>query len=284
MQKLFAALSIAFMLASGVNAGSATAQTPKGQRKSTQQKQSRKSSKGKKATGETVASNAINAAASLPSADQIFDRYQKAIGTQEAFRKLTSRVSRGTFTLSTVGISAPAEVYEKAPNKALTVIDFPGFGAIMQGYNGTIAFEQQPQSGLRELSGKELNKAKREADFYEDLNMKSQYAKLIVKGIEVVGGSNAYRIEATTADGDVEQLYFDKLTSLLVRKDEATVTPQGVLPVQIYFEDYREVDGIKIPFGGRITNPSIGNIIMKLTEVKHNVEIADSKFDKPVEP
>jgi len=183
-----------------------------------------------------------------------------------------------------VGISAPAEVYEKAPNKALTVIDIPGFGAILQGYNGTIAFEQQPQSGLRELSGKELDKAKREADFLRSLNMKAHYSKLVVKGIEAVAGADAYRVEATTADGDVEQLYFDKLTSLLVRKDEATVTPQGVLPVQIYFEDYREVDGIKIPFGGRITNPSIGNIVMKLNEVKHNVEISDSKFDKPIEP
>lgn len=282
MQKLFGTLLIALMFSTGVSLDVINAQTPK--RKSTPQKQSRKSSKGKTAGSKTDAMDSAQSATGMPSANEIFARYQRAIGAPEVLRKLTSRVSRGTFGLIVAGITAPLEFYEKAPNKTLTVIELPGFGTILQGYNGTIAYEQQPQSGLRELSGKELAKVKRGADFYDDLNLKAHYTKLVVTGIETVGAIQAYCVEGTTPEGDIEKLCFDKQTFLLVRKDESSVTAQGVFPVQIYIEDYREVDGIKIPFASRFSNPSIGNIEVKLTEVKHNVAIEDSKFDKPIAP
>jgi hypothetical protein len=283
MQKIFTTVLITLLFAA-FGSDVVTAQTTKQRRKSTRQKQAPKPPTAKTSDSKTTVSAAAQSVAGMPGTDAIFARYQKAIGSPEDLRKITSRVSRGTFELTVAGISASLEVYEKAPNKTLTVIELPGFGTILQGYNGSIAFEQQPQSGLRELSGKELAKAKRSSDFYDDLNLKAQYTKLTLTGVETVGANQAYRIEALTPEGDIEKLYFDKQTFLLVRKDESSVTPQGVFPVQIYIEDYREIDGIKIPFASRISNPSIGNIVIKLTEVKHNVAIEDSKFDKPSAP
>lgn len=283
MQRLLTSLLFALLLTSGMSLENVEAQTPK-QRKLTRQKQTRQSSKAKAAVTKIIVPNVAQSSTALPSAVDIFERYQKAIGAPDVLRKIKSRVSRGTFGLTVAGITAPLEFFEKAPNKTLTVIELPGMGTILQSYNGTVAFEQQPQSGLRELNGKELAKVQRGADFYDDLNLKLQYTKLTVTGIETVNNSQAYRIEAATPEGDVETLYFDKQSALLVRKDQASVNAQGVFPVQIYIEDYREVDGIKIPFTSRFSNPSIGNVIIKLTEVKHNVAIEDSKFDKPSAP
>lgn len=224
---------------------------------------------------------AAESAAKLPSADQIFAKYAQALGGEAAYRKLTSRVGRGTFTIAAAGLTAPMEIYQKAPNKNVTLITLPGFGAITQGYDGKVAFDQQPTSGLRELGGKELAKRQRAADFYNDLNYGKQYTKTIVTGVETVGTAQAYRVDATTPEGDIEKLYFDKQSGLLVRKDEASETPEGLIPTQSYFEDYRTIDGIKYPFTARITSPAVGVITVTLTELKHNVPIDDTKFNKP---
>ena len=44
--------------------------------------------------------------------------------------------------------------------------------------------------------------------------------------------------------------------------------------------DYRDVDGVKVPYGLKSTNPA-QTITAKLADVKHNVEIDDSSFSKP---
>ena len=41
-------------------------------------------------------------------------------------------------------------------------------------------------------------------------------------------------------------------------------------------EDYREIDGIKVPFVLRSEGPV--RVVTRLTEIKHNVPIEDTKF------
>lgn len=282
MRKHFAALTLLLAIIAGAATAHTSGQTTR--RKPPRRQPARTQSAPQKQTSPARALKPLSASSVLPSVDQILEKYVQAIGGRAAIRKLTSRAARGTFEITAAGISAPVESYEKAPNKTLQVIRIPGLGLIQSGYNGVVAFEQQPQSGLRELSGSELTKMKREADFYDDLNLKQHYTKINVTGIEQVGGSEAYTVEGITQEGETEKLYFNKTSGLLARKDESNVTPQGMIPTQAYFEDYRTVDGIKLPFTVRLVNPSIGSILLKLTDVKHNVEIDDAKFDKPAAP
>ena len=60
--------------------------------------------------------------------------------------------------------------------------------------------------------------------------------------------ADAYVIQAKPVDGPVEKLFFDVRTGLLVRRYAESDTALGKLPLQIDYEDYREVDGIKQPF------------------------------------
>jgi hypothetical protein len=52
------------------------------------------------------------------------------------------------------------------------------------------------------------------------------------------------------------------------------------MPIEVYLEDYKEVDGIKIPFTVKQVTPAF-SFTIKLAEVKHNVPIDDAKFNKP---
>jgi hypothetical protein len=54
------------------------------------------------------------------------------------------------------------------------------------------------------------------------------------------------------------------------------------IPEQIDFEDYREVVGMKLPFTIRITSiDSFFSSTRKFTEMKLNVPVDASKFNKP---
>jgi len=55
---------------------------------------------------------------------------------------------------------------------------------------------------------------------------------------------------------------------------------QGVAMVQTRLWDYRDLDGIKFPFTVAQDLPR-GEIVVKYSDVKANVEIADAKFSKP---
>jgi hypothetical protein len=75
-------------------------------------------------------------------------------------------------------------------------------------------------------------------------------------------------------------MYFDTQTGLIARTDMTLETPEGQFQIETTVDDYREVDGIKIPFTMR-QESSASSAVIKLTEVKHNVAIDDAKFNKP---
>ena len=101
-----------------------------------------------------------------PRGDQVLNHYVNAIGGRAAWSKLHSRVSKGTIEIPAMNnLSGTVEMHEKAPNSMLAVITLGG-AVFEQGFDGTTAWSDDPQNGLRVLSGAELEDARREADFY----------------------------------------------------------------------------------------------------------------------
>jgi hypothetical protein len=230
----------------------------------------------------TAQSNAPVAAkpAALPSADELLDKYVKALGGKEALEKASSRVAKGTMELEGMGLSGPIETYTKAPSKNAIFIDFQGVGKFVKVFDGEKAYDLNPMEGLRELAGTELAQFKRSSDFYEPLNLKKHFTKLEVQGKEKVGGAEAYVVVATPSAGDPEKLYFAVETGLLMRTDANAETAQGKMAIEVYISDYKEVDGIKVPHSLRQVSPAF-TLVIKLSEVKHNVTIDEAKFAKP---
>lgn len=216
--------------------------------------------------------------AAMPSLDQIIEKAVQAIGGKAAHEKLTSRVAKGTLEVS--GTGGPFETYAKAPNKTITIVDIEGYGVYQEGFDGAVAWVLDPASGMSERQGTALATAKREADFYGAFKIKEHFPKMTLKGKDKVGDREVYVIDAITAEGTPETLYIDVQNGLILRMDMVRETPQGKVSMELYMEDYREVDGIKLPFTLR-QNADVTNITIKLTEVKHNVAIEDAKFKKP---
>lgn len=216
----------------------------------------------------------------MPTVDQIIAKYIDALGGKAAIEKVNSRVQKGTLEIPAAGVGGTFEAFQKAPNKSIFIANIAGFGVVQEGYDGTVAWAQDPQSGLREKTGGELADTKRDSNFHRDLMLKEIYPTMTVKGKEKVGDKEAYVVEAKPADGNAEKWYFDVQSGLLTRSDTERESPMGKAMVESYFENYKDVDGIKIPSTLRQVTPSF-TIVIQFTETKHNVPIEDTKFVKP---
>jgi hypothetical protein len=212
----------------------------------------------------------------LPSLKQILDRYVQALGGAEALTKITTRVAKGS-RIGADGVLVPEEVYQKAPDKLLTITSYPQV-VFSNGFNGTTGWGHSSREGATPLPDQLLAQLKRDAVFYKELKTEQLYPSLTVLGKTPVRDAEAYVVQAKPVDGPLEKLFFDVKTGLLVRRYTESDTPLGKLPLQTDYEDYRDVDGVKQPFlihwsfPGRIWG-------RKIDEIKQNVPLDDAKFN-----
>jgi photosynthetic reaction center cytochrome c subunit len=214
----------------------------------------------------------------LPSVRQILDHYVQALGGVEALTKITTRVAKGS-RIGADGVLVPEEVYQKAPNKLLTITSYPNV-VFSNGSNGAAFWGYSSRDGATPLSGQFLDQLRREAVFYKELKLEELYSKLTVLEKAPIGNAEAYVVQATPMNGPPEKLFFDVQTGLLVRRYLESDTPLGKLPLQTDYEDYRDVEGVKQPFMIHWSMP--GRVWgRKIDEIKQNVPLDDAKFNPP---
>jgi hypothetical protein len=132
----------------------------------------------------------------------------------------------------------------------------------------------------REMSVDESASAALDAEFYLGLRLKEIYQRVGVGRPETIGDVPCQSLTASGPGKPMTRLYFDTKTGLLVRMVRYSDTPVGRMPVQIDYADYREQDGVKIPFRWTLSRPT-GRFTIQIGEVKSNATIEDSKFSKP---
>jgi photosynthetic reaction center cytochrome c subunit len=217
-------------------------------------------------------------AQSLPSFDQILEKYMASVGSGAAYEKLKTRVMRGTVT-DAKGVSLPVEVVQAAPGMISTLMTTPG-GTVGSGYDGTGGWTKTAR-GARDLAGIDLALIRRAADIARALKIKEEALSPRVTGKVPVGGREAYAV-AARADGQRVQLFFDTETGLLLRRRVMIATPVGALPQQTDYEDYREVDGIRLPFVVKFAGADAESATTTVyKEISHNSPIEQGKFSPP---
>ena len=217
-----------------------------------------------------------------PTADQILAKYIEAIGGPAAIDKMNTRVMKGTYT-GFNGVALPYEVYLKAPDKFYINVASQQ-GTVERASDGKVAWEKGPR-GVNELTNPVLDDLKSVFLFFRNIKLKEQFGQMRMGGKEKIGERDVLIISGRTADNKRERLFFDAETGLLLRRISYSETMIGVIPEQIDFEDYRDVDGVKLPFTVRVSSVEPGLVsTRKYTEIKTNVAVDDARFNMPPKP
>ncbi len=205
------------------------------------------------------------AAGLAPEVERILERYAEATGVRRrgSDAPLSTRVSKGRIEGAYAGmkVSGTVEVVEKSPDKFVALVNVDGLGVIRRGFTGEYGYMQIPLFGFRRVEGAELAGLRLEARWTWADDLRRLYPAMALKGREEVAGAEAQVVEATTQSGTRTMLYFDAQTGLLVRRDKT------------YFEDFRAVDGVRLPF--RIRDDFS---VITYSEVRHNAAVEDARF------
>ncbi len=241
---------------------------------------------------------------------EIIDKYLQAIGGAERLAAVKSFVASGSSVgFGGFGGGGKVQIYAKAPDQRamwITFPDVPDRGDSVRTYNGREGWLRTPLTvlGEYELTGGELDGARLDALLSFPLQMKQALTNLKVSLPATIrdlpGPSSQTSKEAGAAKDAAEEhmvnviqgtgprgllvtMYFDQKSGLLVRMVRYGSSPIGRVPTQVDYSDYRDVDGIKMPF--RVLYAWLdGRDAIQLSQVQTNVPIDAAKFGRPLAP
>lgn len=228
--------------------------------------------------------------AQAQTADEVIEKHLGAMGGRSALAKLESRIATGSIAISTQGadLGGPLEIYLKAPNKARSYIklDLSQYGGpemtIDQRCDGKTAFVTNSVQGDREITGNQLQNMLNASFPTPLLKYKEAGAKIELTGKDKVGSRAVYVLQYTPKTGSASRQFFDAETYLLLRVVMRVDLAElgGEVEQTTDLSDYRDVDGVKMPFSAAVANP-VQTVTITLTKVEHNKPIDEAMFSRP---
>src|SRR5437899_11268477 len=208
---------------------------------------------------------------------KIVDQYVKAVGGGKALARIQTLTIEGTFA----GDDRKSGTYTldtKLPNRYYSEL-LVGKKNLIEAYNGKSAWHQNLAGELGTLVGPQGMQLEAAAQYYNSrlLNLKKNKITLALVGHAPVRGKDALQLEVTTASGVKRQVFFDVQTHLIA-KEAATV---GGVEEEILYDDYRTVDGVKLPHKIELHRGSDKyNIEVSLAAI--NGTVGERVFDFPI--
>lgn len=227
---------------------------------------------------------------SAQTADEIVEKSIAALGGRPAHAKVKSRSTTGTIVLTTPGgdIDGSIEMLNAAPNKSRMVLkaDLTALGAgpfvLDQRFDGSVAYALDSLQGNREITGNQLENLKNGSFPHPFLTYKDLGTTVQLKGKEKVGDREAFLLVFDPTTGSEIRQYIDAENFLPIRMSMTVNVPQIGQDVEqvTEFLDYKEVDGIKLPFRLK-SSSAVQNFTITVSKVEHNVKVDDTLFVKP---
>lgn len=207
----------------------------------------------------------------VPKLEEVLERYIEAIGGREAIERLTTRVITGRLVTDLPTRQPPVYesngfvIYAKVPGKYLYVQQ-SARGTHRDGCDGRVCWRLA--GGEIELDAHYDPRFAWFADPQNASRMWDYFPDMRLRGTGTLEGRSVYLVDI---DDDVSHtLYFDAETGLLVR-----------LGYNREIDDYREVDGVLVPFRMAISRKG-GSSTYIVETIEHNVPIDDAELVAPI--
>jgi outer membrane lipoprotein-sorting protein len=216
-------------------------------------------------------------AAVAQSAGKIVNQAVKAMGGEQALRRVTSWEVSGVITRKSDGATGRFKAAAAKPNLYTMNFEIAGIetGA---GFTGKSSWRRDRREGLRTLTGDASDDFQAEAFYHNNrwLDYRKHRAKLVYSGMATVSGKPAHAITMINARGVKIKMFFDAASGLLVKEEAPSC--DGVKTFE--YRDHRLVEGLMEPFA--ITLDDDGERYeIRLERVTRNQRLDHKLFDFP---
>jgi len=221
-----------------------------------------------------------------PAATQILDKFIAAVGGAQRLAGIRNFVATGS-SIGFGGFGGDGEftIFANAPNQRTVRIQFPQHpdrGVSLWVYNGMQGWINTPRALLEnyDLIGGELDGARLEANIAFAGNIKNALTNWRTGFRRVIGDEEYITVQGNGPRGSMGTFYFHPNTGLLKRLVRYAPSPAGNVLVQIDYDDWKDVNGVKFPFEYNFYWLD-GRYTAKVKEYKINTTIDPAIFAKP---
>ena len=206
-------------------------------------------------------------------AESVISKYIKSIGGAEKLNSISSIEVKATANLQ----GTVLEMYSLKNNQNQSLMTMTAMGMTLvksvfnkyQGYN-EVNGQRVP------LTDEELEQAIINSALFSELNFDFETIELI--GTSFVNDEKAYEIKIT----DNKSVFYSAETGLKLKEFESQEIDGNLITGEVFYKEYKEVDGILIPSEINQVSASIpvpGGLTFKTSVIKLNVKTSDSDFN-----
>lgn len=200
-------------------------------------------------------------------ADKVFEKYIQAIGGKEAVKNVESVYMIAQAEMQGQKVDLTTKV--TSSGKSLTEVSMSGNTIQRQVFNGEEGFvvargQKIPYSEDQKMA------AKAESHPFPELLAKNA----TLEGIETVNNQEAYAVKLNETTTN----YYNKNSGLKIQSVKTVQQGQQTMTIPMTFSDYREVEGVKFPFGiSQAMGPM--TIEFEVAEIKVNQDVTEANFE-----
>lgn len=215
----------------------------------------------------------------LPKAEALLEKAVEALGGREQLEAVRSFSSEGTVSVAKQNISGKTRTLWKAGD-FYSETQVVGVGLVKVGKKGNVLWSDDPIQGLRQLGGQEAEQAGWQSTVALPASWKTFFDRAETVAEKDVDGTKVYEVVLHAASGDAVTMVLDAESGLPLRQRFKQVSPTGTVPVNLRFEDYREVDGIKVAHR-QVANMTLMELTTSITAFQINPEVDAERFAMP---
>lgn len=167
-------------------------------------------------------------------------------------------------------VQLPFRMQLARPHKMRFELQFNGQTAV-QVFDGSKGWKLRPflnRNAVEPYTADELKTASMQADLDGPLvDYQAKGMRVELAGTDRVEDRDTYKIKLTMKDGQVIHVWIDTQTFLEAKIEGQPRRMDGVdHPVEVYFRDYRNVNGLRIPFILETKVGSVGRTVLGLQD------------------
>ncbi len=212
---------------------------------------------------------------SAQSVDEVISKHIAALGGKENIEKVQNVVMEGTLTVQGMPISVTTTVVQnKLMRNDISVGGMKNFDMTTD-KEGWVFMTFQGMQKPEPKTAEDVKEAQTDLDISGTLyNYATKGHKVELLGKEDVEGTECFKIKANLASGKEETYFIDPASYMIVRTTSKKKVNGQEMELTVDMSDYKDVDGVKMPFS---VSQAYGTIIM--TSIKTN-QVIDEKLYK----
>ena len=214
----------------------------------------------------------------LPTVEDILNLRQTA-SRKVAIENMGDFKMSGTIHSLQSGVKGTFATYVSDKGRYRVDSDYGRYGYSRTAVNGDRAWVESSFAPFDELHGKLLEQAKLGHPTVEESDWRDFYDSIQVTRSDSLGGQKVYVLELKRGDLPIETIFVSAATGDILKSVAVALQEGGIgITITTQYEDFREIDGLRIPFRAISSNEQTGRTFVQYDKIEINLNIDDQFF------